>query len=40
VEGLKLERRIQLALPPVGDLTSAARRFAEHVRQHHPQVPA
>jgi DNA-binding transcriptional LysR family regulator len=40
VAGLALERHIQLALPPAGELTPAARRFAEQVRQHHPQVPA
>jgi DNA-binding transcriptional LysR family regulator len=40
VQGLDLERHIQLALPGPGDLTPAARRFAEQVRQHHPQVPA
>jgi DNA-binding transcriptional LysR family regulator len=39
VQGLNLLRHIQLALPRAGDLTPAARRFAEHVRQHHPQVP-
>jgi DNA-binding transcriptional LysR family regulator len=40
VAGLDLERHIQLALPRAGELTPAARRFAEQVRQHHPQVPA
>jgi DNA-binding transcriptional LysR family regulator len=39
VTGLTLERHIQLALPHAGDLTPAARRFAEHVRRQHPQVP-
>jgi DNA-binding transcriptional LysR family regulator len=40
VAGLELQRHIQLALPRAGDLTPAARRFAEQLRQHHPQVTA
>ncbi len=40
VAGLELQRHIQLALPRAGDLTPAARRFADHLRQHHPQVTA
>jgi DNA-binding transcriptional LysR family regulator len=40
VTDLTLERHIQLALPRAGELTPAARRFADHVRQHYPQVPA
>ncbi len=40
VEKLELRRHIQLALPRTGDLTPAARRFADHLRAHHPEVPA
>jgi DNA-binding transcriptional LysR family regulator len=39
VKNLSLHRHIQLALPHAADLTPAARRFTEHVRTHHPQVP-
>lgn len=39
VRHVKFQRHIQLALPHASELTPAARRFSEHVRQHHPEAP-
>lgn len=40
VEKLDLRRHIQLALPRTSDLAPAAARFTDHLRAHHPDVPA